>query len=115
MSNGHGGKRKGAGRPKGARSRLTERAIERAGEGLLPLDYMLAVLRDENRSDAERMDAAKAAAPFVHARLAQIDQTVVHRQGVDEFDESELLDIARSGGDGVAGKAPRPSRSDPVH
>jgi hypothetical protein len=31
------------------------------------------VLRDENATAMEHMDAAKAAAPFVHARLAAIE------------------------------------------
>ena len=38
--------------------------------GLTPLQYMLQVLRDHNHPHAERMDAAKSAAPYVHARLA---------------------------------------------
>ena len=39
----------------------------------MPLDYMLAVLRDENQSMADRMDAAKAAAPYVHAKLSSTE------------------------------------------
>ena len=35
-----------------------------------PLEYMLAVMRDLKKSDEIRMDAAKAAAPYVHAKLA---------------------------------------------
>jgi hypothetical protein len=42
--------------------------------GITPLDHMLAVLRDEERTPAERMEAAKAAAPYVHARLAHIER-----------------------------------------
>jgi hypothetical protein len=44
-----------------------------AASGVTPLDYMLRVLRDENATAMERMDAAKAAAPYVHARLAAIE------------------------------------------
>lgn len=46
-------------------------AIE--ASGLTPLDYMLSVLRDEGRDTAERMDAAKAAAPYVHSKLASVE------------------------------------------
>jgi hypothetical protein len=41
--------------------------------GLTPLDYMLSILRDEGATPAERIDAAKAAAPYVHPRLAAIE------------------------------------------
>ena len=69
-----GGKREGAGRPAGApnvKTAETVAAIE--ASGLTPLDYMLSVLRDENRETAERMDAAKAAAPYVHPKLANVE------------------------------------------
>jgi hypothetical protein len=36
----------------------------------MPLDYLLSVMRDENEKRRERIDAAKAAAPYCHARLA---------------------------------------------
>ncbi len=44
-----------------------------AAGGIMPLDYMLEVLRDETMEAAARMDAAKAAAPYVHARLASVE------------------------------------------
>jgi hypothetical protein len=37
--------------------------------GLLPLDYMLAVIRDPNASQLRRDRMAVAAAPYCHARL----------------------------------------------
>jgi hypothetical protein len=76
-SNGRGGRRKGAGRKVGsvsARSRKFADAAVESGE-LLPLEYMLAVLRDETRDYADRMDAAKSAAPYVHAKLAAVQHT----------------------------------------
>lgn len=39
----------------------------------MPLDYMLSILRDENMAPDARMDAAKAAAPYVHAKLASVE------------------------------------------
>lgn len=103
----HGGKRKGAGRPKGARSRLTEQAILKAGEGMTPLEFMLDVLRNEENEFDVRMDAAKAAAPYVHARLASVDQTVTHKQDASDYSRAELLAIAKGSGEGAA--ATRPS------
>ncbi len=41
----------------------------------MPLDYMLQILRNELKNDEERMDAAKAAAPYVHARLAAVEHS----------------------------------------
>jgi hypothetical protein len=40
--------------------------------GITPLDYMLQVVRDESVEPAKRLDAAKAAAPYVHPRLASL-------------------------------------------
>lgn len=44
-------------------------------EGITPLDYMLSVMRDEAEEPTRRADMAKAAAPFVHPRLAAIEHT----------------------------------------
>lgn len=72
----HGGKRDGAGRKPGASTRMNEEARKQAAEGgLMPLDYMLSILRDEEQDDAARMDAAKAAAPYVHAKLASVEHS----------------------------------------
>jgi hypothetical protein len=69
-----GGNRPGAGRPKGVPNKATaERQATIAASGLTPLDYMLAVLRDESADDQRRMEAAKCAAPYVHPRLASIE------------------------------------------
>lgn len=74
MTNGHGGKRDGSGRKTGAATRMNEEARAKAAEGgLMPLEYMLSVLRDELQDQATRMDAAKAAAPYVHAKLASVE------------------------------------------
>ncbi len=112
MANGHGGKRKGAGRPKGAKSRMTEEAILKAGEGMTPLEFMLQALRDEGNDFDTRMDAAKAAAPYVHARLASVDQTVTHKQDAADFTLDELVSIARAG---RAGSSEQDSGEDEPH
>lgn len=69
-----GGKRPGAGRPKGAANKRTVekvKAIE--ASGLTPLDFLTSVYRDIGEEMSRRVDAAKAAAPYVHARLNTIE------------------------------------------
>ena len=103
MSN-RGGARPGAGRKKGpAKATLNRRSIaEKSLEsGLTPLEYMMTVLRSEFPPElkeriesealsvdlitaisawhAQRFEAAKAAAPYVHPRLAAIE----HSGGID--------------------------------
>ena len=58
----------------GARNRATEEArAAAAATGILPLDYMLTVMRDHT-ADSKRRDAmAMAAAPYLHPRLTAID------------------------------------------
>lgn len=69
-----GGKRPGAGRPKGSGLGVRRGAAVAKAGGIAPLDYMLGVLNDPNQPDQVRMEAAKAAAPYCHARLQTIDQ-----------------------------------------
>jgi len=65
----HGGKREGAGRKPGAFNKASiERQAEVAAGGITPLEYMLQVMRT-SEDEAKRLDAAKAAAPYVHPRL----------------------------------------------
>ena len=67
---------KTGGRQKGTPNKATAaRAAEIAASGLTPLDYMLKVMRDEDEAPDVRLDAAKAAAPYVHPRLATIETT----------------------------------------
>ena len=70
-----GGKRPGAGRPKGSPNKIkldVTDAVERVklalAEGVTPLEYLLEVMRDESLAIELRLEAAKAAAPFCHRR-----------------------------------------------
>lgn len=69
-----GGPRPGAGRKKGGHNKLTEEAVAKANDGLSPLDYLLSVFRDTDADEARRIDAAKAAAPYCHAKLQPVDK-----------------------------------------
>jgi hypothetical protein len=65
-----GGKRPGAGRPKGAKHKITESVIREAAKaGVTPLEYMLDVMRTMADQDPDRADRmAIAAAPYVHVK-----------------------------------------------
>jgi hypothetical protein len=66
--------RKTGGRVKGTPNHATlGKAAEIAASGLTPLEFMLTVLRDPEQPPGTRLDAAKAAAPYVHPRLANIE------------------------------------------
>lgn len=93
----HGGARAGAGRKPGQSTKMNEEARKRALEGgTSPLDYMLAQMRDEGNSRELRMDAAKAAAPYVHARLAAVEHSgklaVSHEDALNELDDEPGAD-----------------------
>ncbi len=47
-------------------------AAQIAASGLTPLQYLLSVMRDVRLRLATRLEAAKAAAPYVHPRLASL-------------------------------------------
>lgn len=99
MANGHGGQRSGAGRPKGAISRRTRDAIERAKvTGELPHEFLLRVSRGEpidgdSPSLQMRVDAAKAAAPYFAARLT-VTELEVHDPNDPRLMTDEELEIA---------------------
>ena len=70
----NGGRRAGAGRPKGAISLSTRAIIEAAQSGgEMPIAYMLRIMRDENVPDARRDRMARAAAAYLHSKLSAIE------------------------------------------
>ena len=66
---------KTGGRQKGTPNKSGVAKIKAKAEfsGLSPLDFLLSIYRDEMQPLPERMDAAKAAAPYVHAKLASVE------------------------------------------
>lgn len=65
---------KTGGRQKGVPNRATAaKQAEIAASGLTPLDFLLAVMRDEDKEVPARVDAAKAAAPYVHPKRVPVD------------------------------------------
>jgi len=77
-----GGKRPGAGRPKGAVAKLTTAAVARAkSTGELPHECRLRVVRGESIDDRiptleQRIAAAVSVAPYFAPKLAAIEQRV---------------------------------------
>lgn len=43
--------------------------------GLTPLEYFVKILRDEREDPTLRFEAAKAAAPYMHARIQSVEHT----------------------------------------
>jgi hypothetical protein len=74
-----GGKRPGAGRPKGARNkkraqrlgrvRLSRRELDAVSRGTTPLEYCLSVMRDPSIDVSRRDRLAIAAMPYCHAKI----------------------------------------------
>lgn len=72
-----GGRRAGAGRPKGSKSKRTATKValipalaHRQQAEELPLDMLLKAMRDETRPIELRLAAAKVAAPYYHAKVS---------------------------------------------
>lgn len=77
QTNGHGGARDGSGRPKGRPSlRRAAQAVvevEEAFPGWSPVLHLAAVANDETLPPEIRMEAAKAAAPYLHSRPKPVE------------------------------------------
>jgi hypothetical protein len=83
----------------GAPNKATaERQAAIAASGEAPLDYMIRVMRDENASAKRRDEMAKAAAPYVHPRLAAIEYAgITSSKPPDQMSDEELIAIIREG------------------
>lgn len=67
------GERRG-GRTKGTPNKASiARQAAIAASGLTPLDYMLGVMRNAKNAVDVRLDAAKAAAKYVHPALSSVE------------------------------------------
>jgi hypothetical protein len=90
---------KTGGRQKGVANKRTREIADAAiREGLTPLEYMLAVLRDESADPERRDEMAKAAAPYIHPRLASIEASHRIKSDVRDLSDAELVAIASSTG-----------------
>lgn len=84
----HGGKRPNSGRKPGAATRKTREIADKAAlEGITPLEVMLTAMRDlwalgTDDSKLAACGVAKDAAPYVHAKLSNIDMKAQHEGGL---------------------------------
>ena len=79
---------KTGGRVKGSINRKLPAVKRMAQAGELPLEFMLRFMRDETQEDNIRMDMAKAAAPYLHSKLAPVNP---------ESDKNETVDYEAIG------------------
>jgi hypothetical protein len=53
---------------------VTKEAVDAAKEGgIMPLDFLLQIMRDKGADESKRIDCAKAAAQYLHPKLNAID------------------------------------------
>jgi GH18 family chitinase len=91
-----GGPRPGSGRPTGPgvqelRNALMTKVLSEYK--ITPLQYMLAVLNGEHedaRGPADRQWAANAAAPYMHARLSQVNATTDNKHTISTEEAAAL-------------------------
>lgn len=125
-----GGKRPGAGRPKGAATRRTRAIVEAAAEaGLQPLEMMLQAARqfwaealDRQGRIVDRKLAlaaaqlARDAAPYVHPRLTSVEANVKHDLSrLSDADlDAKLAALLAGGAGGAAAGEGEESEAPPV-
>lgn len=122
MSGSRPGERRG-GRQKGTKNKAKkvrdERMAEALQNGILPLDYMLSVVRDPTVPRHERLDAAAKAAQYIHPRLSSSESKVtVTKRDAQDWTRDELvaiLDDPRTSGNGAAAEDGRGSEPDSLH
>lgn len=84
------------GRPKGSRNKkdifmeaITKQALD---GGILPLDFMLQITRDETMPVGFRFECAKAAAPYCHRKMPQAVE--VQTENFKVFDPTTLQGLS---------------------
>lgn len=115
-----GGKRPGAGRKLGSKQKiaktyLTKSALVAAGDGEMPLQYMLRVMRDPKTDDKRRDAMAAAAATYIHPKLSAVTGTFSHKHEPTELSDAELANIATSGSVGAVAEADGPEEPSKLH
>jgi hypothetical protein len=88
------------GRPRGKLNKFaTENARRIAESGELPVDYLVSVYRDEEADAKLRVDAARAAAPYLHPRLATSELDIVQdeKRSIEDYSDEDLLKIIEGG------------------
>ena len=87
-----GGRRDGAGRPLGSKGKRTEAAFALAQELQAdPVQFLLLAMSDERLNMKDRIECAKAVAPYIAPRLSAVESRVTnvksHEEMLGELDE----------------------------
>jgi hypothetical protein len=77
------------GRPKGSRNKRTIADREIVASGMSPLAFLCSVFRDAKQPMKRRIEAAKSAAPYVHAKLSVTGFSPLESRS----DEPNLIEI----------------------
>lgn len=89
-----GGRKKGSRNKAPSKAAIVAQAIGvAAADGIMPLDYMLGVVRDAKADPGRRDDMAKAAAPYCHAKLASIEHT--GKDGAPLIPRDYIIELVR--------------------
>jgi hypothetical protein len=108
---GRGGRREGAGRPRGAKTKIYRPHVERvlATEGIMPRQVLLHVMR--RHFEAKRWDeAARVAAmvaPYVHPRLSSMTVKPTLSEMIAAATDEELAAFAEEAEAGIATAKPK--------
>lgn len=92
----------GSGRKAGTPNKRTiARNSKLAKSGLSPLDFMLKTMRNAKLPRTERLQAAQAAAPYVHPRLSaqltqQINDAFRREHPLDPVQDANIIEDARA-------------------
>ncbi len=119
--NGHGGRRPGAGRPKGSIERFTSSNLKHFRERypVSPLDHMMSVVNappgTPGVTNARRDEMAKAAAPYIHQKLSSLELTGAEKEPVRySMDLTKLSDDELMLFERMLIKAQRPTLPPPL-
>ena len=92
------------GRPPGALNKRTREIMQAIEEdGMTPLEYLVRNYQDEDMPPPVRIDCAKAALPYCHARLSSVDvdSRSVDERPVEELSDEELTRLIREVGEKI--------------
>jgi hypothetical protein len=93
------------GRPAGSRNRLTLETLALAGDGETPVAYLLGIMRDPEKPQDVRLQAAKFAAPYIHPRPQpeprfvsfELPEDVGSPEGLSKIHLNVLRSVAEGG------------------
>ena len=94
-----------------ALSQATANAQQLARTGETPLDFLLRVMRNTKNVLQVRVDAAKAAAPYVHARLGAVElnqnqRSESHEERLERLAKKYNIDIGQGQAQPLTSPAP---------